>query len=97
MKELCLTRARVDGDEHPSTLTSMHSLASIYMGQDRWEKAKELVVRVIELSLRVLGGNHLNTLVSMHNLAATFMNLERWVEAEELEMRDGDEFTSTRR
>ncbi|KZL63858.1 kinesin light chain 3, partial [Colletotrichum incanum] len=34
--------ARVLGDEHPDTLTSMANLASTYRNQGRWKEAEEL-------------------------------------------------------
>jgi len=65
------TRRRVLGVEHPSTLTSMRKLASMYEKQIKWKEAEELEMQVIETSLRVLGTDHPDTLASMTKLALT--------------------------
>ena len=75
------------GQEHPSTLTSMTSLASAYWNQGRWREAEELQVKVMETGLRVLGQEHPVTLTSMSNLASTYRNQGRWKEAEELDVK----------
>ena len=74
------------GPEHPSTLSSMDSLALIYWNQGRWKKAEELQVRVIETILTVQGQEYLDTLSSMNNLASTYRDQGRWKAAEELEV-----------
>ena len=63
------------GLEHPSTLTSMASLASKYWNQGRWKEAKEPEVQVMGTRKRVLGLEHPDTLISMANLAFTFWSL----------------------
>ncbi|KAJ4183504.1 hypothetical protein NW759_017073 [Fusarium solani] len=79
-------RAKVLGEEDPSTLTSMANLALTFMKQGRWKEAEELFMGVIETRKRVLGEEYPDTLTSMNNLALTFMNQGRWKEAEELEV-----------
>jgi len=64
--------ARVLGQEHPSTLTSMANLASTYQNQGRWKEAEELEVQVMETRKRVLGQEHPDTLTIMNNLAFTW-------------------------
>ncbi|KAF2257731.1 kinesin light chain 3 [Lojkania enalia] len=81
------TFKRVLGKEHPSTLTSMVSLASTYKNQGRWKEAEKLGVQVVETRKRVLGEEHPDTLTSMANLASTYKKQGRWKEAEELEMQ----------
>ncbi|KAF1976246.1 hypothetical protein BU23DRAFT_597114 [Bimuria novae-zelandiae CBS 107.79] len=80
------TRKRVLGDEHPSTLTSMASLASTYRNQGRWKEA-ELEVQMMETRKRALGDEHPSMLTSMANLASTYRNQGRWKEAEQLEVQ----------
>ena len=80
------TAKRVLGVEHPSTLTTMGNLASIYSDQGRWKEAEELKIQVMETSKRVLGVEHPDTLTTMGNLAHTYSNQGRWKEAEELEV-----------
>ena len=75
---------RVLGKEHPSTLASIHNLATTYWNQGRWKEAEKLGVQVMEIRKRVLGKEHPSTLASMHNLASTYWNQGRWKEAEEL-------------
>lgn len=82
------TRKQVLGPEHPSSLTSMANLASIYRKQGRWKKAEELGVQVIETCKQVPGPEHPDTLTSMANLALTYWNQGRWKEAEELQTEE---------
>ncbi|KAH7085888.1 kinesin light chain [Paraphoma chrysanthemicola] len=78
------TSSRVLGEEHPSTLSSMSSLALTYMNQGRWKEAEKLGVQVMETRKRVLGEDHPHTLSSISNLASTFRKQGRWKEAEKL-------------
>ena len=73
-------RKRVLGQEHPDTLNSMDNLASTYRNQGRWEKAEQLLVKVMETRKRVLGQN-----IQIHcTLASMHIQQRRWNEAEEL-------------
>ena len=78
------TRKQVLGPEHPDTLTSMGSLASIYWNQGRWKEAEQLELQVIETQKQVLGPEHPDTLTTISNLASTYWNQGRWKEAEQL-------------
>ena len=62
---------RVLRDEHPSTLTSIGSLASTFRKQGRWKEAEELEVAVMETTRKVLGEEHPHALIIMGNLAIT--------------------------
>ncbi|KAL4738216.1 hypothetical protein BDV11DRAFT_216107, partial [Aspergillus similis] len=77
-------RKQMLGPKHPSTLTSMHNLASTYRNQGRWKEAEELQVQVIKTWKQVLGPKHPFILTSMGNLALIYWNRGRWKEAEEL-------------
>jgi hypothetical protein len=66
------TRKKVLGAEHPSTLQTMHNLASTYWSQGRWKEAEELEMQVIETRKKVLGAEHPATLTSIANLALTY-------------------------
>ena len=55
------TSARILGQEHPSTLTSMASLASTYRKHGRREEAQELDVRLLQLRSDLLSERHLDT------------------------------------
>ncbi|MCJ1347669.1 hypothetical protein MMC31_005897 [Peltigera leucophlebia] len=78
---------KVLGLEHPSTLTSMADLASIYRNQGRLKDAEELETQVMETRKRVLGLEHPCTLTIMANLASTYRNQGRLREAEELDVQ----------
>ncbi|KPA40104.1 kinesin light chain 3 [Fusarium langsethiae] len=65
-------RTQILGSDHPDTLTSMSSLASIYSDQGRWEEAETLQVKVMETCKVKLGVDHPLTLTSMNNLAFTW-------------------------
>jgi len=75
------TRKTVQGQEHPSTLTSMNNLAATYSNQGRWKEAEELELKQLEISRRVLGEEYPNTLTSMGNLAVVFKEQDRDEEA----------------
>ncbi|OJD25604.1 hypothetical protein ACJ73_03029 [Blastomyces percursus] len=85
--DMMALQLRKNGNEHPSTLTSMANLASTYQNQGQWKEAEELKVQVLEISKRVLGNEHPSTLTSMANLASTYWNQGRWKEAEELQVQ----------
>ncbi|KAF8598764.1 TPR-like protein [Ceratobasidium sp. AG-I] len=70
------------GNEHSTTLTCMHNLASAFRRQGKSEEAMTLLTEVIESSKRVLGDEHPDTLTSMHSLAMTYRAQERWQESE---------------
>ncbi|KAF8595359.1 hypothetical protein BDV93DRAFT_481117 [Ceratobasidium sp. AG-I] len=72
------------GNEHPTTLTCMQTLAVALWRQGRLEEAEALQTEGIELDKRVRGHEHPDTLASMHNLAMTYSNQERWQKAEAL-------------
>ncbi|KAI1325824.1 P-loop containing nucleoside triphosphate hydrolase protein [Xylariaceae sp. FL0255] len=75
------------GPDHPSTLTSMANLASMYWNQGRWKEAESLEVQVMETRKTLLGPDHPSTLTSIANLASTYWNQGRWKEAESLEVQ----------
>ncbi|KAK7028565.1 FabD/lysophospholipase-like protein [Favolaschia claudopus] len=73
---------RLLGEEHPDTLSSMHSLAVTYWNQGRWSDAEDLQVTVLESRKRLLGEEHPATLGSMNSLACTYSDQGRWSDAE---------------
>ncbi|KAK3292166.1 uncharacterized protein B0H64DRAFT_364874 [Chaetomium fimeti] len=80
-------RKAVLGEEHPSTLVSMGSLASTYWNQGRWKEAESLEIQVMGTRKRVLGEEHPDTLTGIANLASTYSDQGRWKEAESLEVQ----------
>jgi hypothetical protein len=69
------------GSDHPSTPTSMATLASTYRNQRRWDGAEELEVQEIETCKKKLGADHSSTLTGMNNLAFTWKGPGRDKEA----------------
>jgi Tetratricopeptide repeat len=63
------TRMDSQGREHPSTLTSMNSLARVLRDRGKIEEAEQMFREVLAIMQRVLGMEHPDTLTSMHNLA----------------------------
>jgi hypothetical protein len=45
-------REKVLGPEHPKTLTTMNNLAVVLRGQGKYEAAKEMHRRALELSIQ---------------------------------------------
>ena len=75
-------RAKVQGDEHPDTLSAMRDLAEIYVFQGRFAPAQILHAKVLAIRRRVLGEKHPATLDSMINLAEAYQRLRQYAEAE---------------
>jgi len=75
------------GIEHTRTLIGKARLASIYVGQARWEEAEKLELQVIEMSKRVIGPEHPQTLNSLSTLAWIYGKQGRWKEAEKLDVQ----------
>ena len=77
-------RRRVQGEEHPHTLTSMSNLASTLRNQGDFT-ARALQEKVLEVRRRVLGEEHPDTLTSMGNLALILWNQGDFTGARALE------------
>lgn len=74
------------GPEHPDTMTSMSSLASMYWDQERRAEAEGLQVQVMEGRKRILGEEHPDTLEAIEKLASMYWSQARRTEAEELQV-----------
>ena len=59
------------GAEHPNTLTSMSSLASVLLAQGENGEAEKMNRQTLEARIKVLGAKHLDALMSMSSLAST--------------------------
>ena len=77
-------RKKLWGEEHPSTLTSLHRLARAYRETGRLRTAQKLQIKFVQISKRVLGTEHCDTIVGMHLLAILYQDQSQWKEAEEL-------------
>ena len=73
--------------EHKVRLAAMSALANSCRQHEKYDRAEELEVQVMETRKRVLGAEHPDTLSSMANLASTQWNQGRWTEAEKLFMQ----------
>ncbi|TVY37960.1 Kinesin light chain, partial [Lachnellula subtilissima] len=72
------------GNEHPSTLTSMHNLAVTMDSQGKYDDAESLYRKTLDLEEKLLGKEHPDTLISMHYLATLLVKQERYDKAEPL-------------
>ncbi|KAJ5157471.1 uncharacterized protein N7482_008571 [Penicillium canariense] len=81
------TRKEKLGEDHPTTLRSMASLALAYRRQGRLEEAEILQLQVIERRKTIYGVEHPGTLISMGDLALTYRSQGRWEEAERLQLQ----------
>ena len=77
-------RRRVLGDEHPDTLSSMHSLGMALRNQGKYGKAETLHRQTLEIRGRVLGDEHPDTLWSAHSLGHALRGQGKYAEAETL-------------
>lgn len=72
------------GEEHPSTLVSMHNVAAALERLGRREEAEPMYRRVLEIERVRSGPDHPDILVTAHNLAFLCEKLGRYGEAEAL-------------
>lgn len=81
------TRERLLGAEHPDTLASMNTLATLLESQGDYSGAGQLLRRALEISERVLGLDHQETLSSTNNLAIVLGINGNYATAEALLLR----------
>ena len=60
----------------------MGNLAVTYLQQGKYEKARELELKVLDLRKEVLGPEHPDTLTSMGNVAVTYSRQGKYEDAE---------------
>ncbi|KFZ24249.1 hypothetical protein V502_01272 [Pseudogymnoascus sp. VKM F-4520 (FW-2644)] len=87
LQEAIVVRERELGVNHPYTLTSVISLASVLRSQGKYEEAESMGRRALEGSERELGVNHLHTLTSVTNLASVLRSQGKYEEAESMNRR----------
>jgi tetratricopeptide (TPR) repeat protein len=85
--ELIRIKQEETGTDHPSALTSMALLATIYRNQGRWHESEKLLMQVLEMSKTVRETEHPGTLAILAGQAATAWKQGRLNEAEELELQ----------
>ncbi|KAF8418345.1 hypothetical protein EV426DRAFT_577675 [Tirmania nivea] len=60
------------GVDNPSTLTTVHSMASVFSKQGQYDKALEWSGRVLAGREKALGVDHPSTLTTVHQMASVF-------------------------
>ncbi|KAJ7714860.1 hypothetical protein B0H16DRAFT_512395 [Mycena metata] len=73
------------GENHPDTLCTMVSVASLHLALGGYQKAKELQSVVLEKRTQLLGETHSDTLRTMGNLATSYSHLGEHQKAKELQ------------
>ena len=66
---------KVFGSEHPDTLDVMRTYSLVLQPRGKWEEAKELSERVLDISSVRLGPDDPDTLTSLHSLAMVCQGL----------------------
>jgi tetratricopeptide (TPR) repeat protein len=77
---------RVLGEDDRLTLSCMHNLGHLYLGQHRLSEAEKYLVPALEGHRRIFGRDDIDTLSSMSSVAALRLRQERYSEAEALSM-----------
>jgi serine/threonine protein kinase/Tfp pilus assembly protein PilF len=74
-------RARLLGEEHQATITSMNNLAAVYVAQGNFARAEELRKKDVDISVRTLGEDHPDTITSLSNYGNLLTQQKRFSEA----------------
>ena len=69
------------GPDHPSTLATIHNIASVLAKQGQYEEALKLYQEVLDKQKQILGSDHPNTLSTMHNIAFVLDSQGKYEEA----------------
>ena len=77
-------RRTVLHDDHPDTLLSIRSLATVYHILGKYAQAEPLYAKVLEVQRRILGERHPETLQSMFDLAQLYQDQGKVAAAEPL-------------
>jgi tetratricopeptide (TPR) repeat protein len=75
-ESLKLRKAKL-GPDHPDTLTTMNSLATVYKAAGKVDRALPLYEESLKLRKAKLGPDHPDTLTSMNNLAACYWSVRK--------------------
>jgi tetratricopeptide (TPR) repeat protein len=78
---------RIKGEQDPSTLSAMSTLATIIGTRGDLNRGEATHRATLEIKRRVLGDEHPDTLASMHNMAVALQDQGRYAEAEELRLK----------
>ena len=80
-------RRKVQGDNHPDTLSVMNDLGELYFYQGKFAAAESLHLKVLEARRRVLGENDPATLKSLDNVATSYEKQGQYAQAAEVETK----------
>src|SRR5206468_2644730 len=83
-------REKVLGEEHPSTLASMNSLAEVLRQQGKYKEAEQMQRQTLNLRKKMLGEEHPSTLDSISNLAIMLRQQGKYKEAEQMQRQTLD-------
>ena len=75
---------RVQGSDHPDTLSSRSNLAVGYAALGRTEDSIRLLEEVLEVGVRVQGPEHPHTIISRDNLILSYRLAGRHADADAL-------------
>ena len=78
------TLSQVGGSNHPATIHSLHSLASLYLHQGRYAETERLLQDVLTFQEHHLDRTHLDTREILNDLAVLYLHQGRYEEAEPL-------------
>ena len=84
IERIAETRKSTIGIKHPSTLSSMHELASTLGHQGQYKRAEEIHREVLRLQETVQGKEHPDALASMNNLGLMLHSQGKYEQAEEI-------------
>ena len=75
---------RTLGPEHPSTVTTLHNLATVYRDTGRYAEAEALFEQVRAINERTLGPEHPLTATTLANLAGVYRDTGRYADSTNL-------------
>jgi tetratricopeptide (TPR) repeat protein len=82
LKRVVEIKRRVMGEEHPSTLTSIGALSTVYRNLGRYAEAESLLTNLVEVRRRVSGPRHRDTLSTMNALGNTYLAEAKYDQAD---------------
>jgi non-specific serine/threonine protein kinase/serine/threonine-protein kinase len=77
-------KKRILGLDHPDTLLTMNSLATVFIRFGKYAEAESILREAVSRKKRVLGAENKQTLISMHNLGVVYYYQGKFKEAESL-------------
>ncbi|HNO77469.1 MAG TPA: serine/threonine-protein kinase [Phycisphaerae bacterium] len=83
-EEIIAARRRLDGPDHPRTLTALSEVGQVLSNIGRVNESLSLIREAYESSERVLGSDHAATIRRRHRLASKLSSLGKYEEAVEL-------------